>query len=213
MKSMNRISAAILLLTSATFAQSTYGVLKGTITDPSGAVVRDAAVAATNANTGVQRSVKTNAEGFFRLANLDAGSYNVTAEATGFARAERKNVELLAREEVPVDMKLQVAEGTTTTVEVKGAPEVSDQLTLSYSKSGDVINSLALNFRATANPSPINVASIVAPGVNTDNGGNLTFAGQLPTATSFSLDGISTQQPFRRPNQRPVSVRGRHCRV
>src|SRR5690242_18932156 len=102
MKLMNWIVFELLLVPSATFAQSTYGVLKGTITDPSGAVVRDAAVAVTNANTGMQRSAKTNAEGFYRLANLDPGSYNVTAKAIGFALAERTNVDLLAREEVPV---------------------------------------------------------------------------------------------------------------
>jgi hypothetical protein len=187
--------ALISLLSGVATAQSTYGVFKGTITDPSGAVVRDAVVQATNVSTGVLRSAKTNAEGFFRLANLDPGSYDITAEAPGFARAERKSTELLAREEVPVDLQLQLAAGNATTVEVTAAPEVSDQLTMSYSESGKNIDSLALNFRATANPSPINVATIVAPGVNTDGGGNLTFAGQLPTATSFSLDGISTQLP------------------
>ena len=67
--------AIMLLLSSAALAQSTYGAFKGTIADPSGAVVKDAEVQAVNANTGVLRSVKTNAEGFFRLANLDSGIY------------------------------------------------------------------------------------------------------------------------------------------
>lgn len=190
-----RLGAMFLVLSSIGYTQSTYGVFKGAITDPSGAVVRDAAVEATNADTGVARSAKTDSDGFFRLANLDPGSYNITARATGFAGAERKNVQLLAREEVQVDLQLQLPTGNVTTVEVNSAPEISDQLTMSYSDSGKVIDSLALNFRATANPSPINVATMVAPGVNIDSGGNLTFAGQLPTATSFSLDGISTQLP------------------
>jgi hypothetical protein len=77
---------------------------------------------------------------------------------------------------------------------VTGTPVTSEQLTRSDSKSGDVINSLALNFRATASPSPIVVANL-APGVQSDSGGNITIAGQLPTATSFSLDGVSTQLP------------------
>src|SRR6516225_8166066 len=190
-----RLAAIFLVLSSIGYTQSTYGVFKGAITDPSGAVVRDAAVEATNADTGVARSAKTDSDGFFRLANLDPGSYNITARATGFAGAERKNVELLAREEVQVDLQLQLPTGNVTTVEVNSAPEISDQLTMSYSDSGKVIDSLAINFRATSNPSPINVATVVAPGVNIDSGGNLTFAGQLPTATSFSLDGISTQLP------------------
>src|SRR5262249_24520560 len=137
--------AAMLSLSSVALAQSTYGAFKGTITDASGGVIKDATVEASNASTGVKRSGKTNAEGFFRLANMDPGSYNIAAEAPGFARSQKRLVDLLAREEVPVDLQLQVAQGTTTTVEVVSAPEVSDQLTMSYSKSGDVINSLALN--------------------------------------------------------------------
>ena len=35
----------------------------------------------------------------------------------------------------------------------------------------------------------------LTPGVNEDSSGNFTFSGQLPTATSFSIDGISTQLP------------------
>jgi hypothetical protein len=93
-----------------------------------------------------------------------------------------------------VDFQLQVAGAAETTVQVTAGFEVSDQLTLSDSKSGDVLNSVPLNFRATNNPSPI-IAAALAPGTNIDSGGNITIAGQLPTATSFSLDGISTQLP------------------
>ena len=119
-----RLAAIFLVLSSIAYTQSTYGVLKGAITDPSGAAVRDAAVEATNADTGVGRSAKTDSDGFFRLPNLDPGSYNITARATGFAGAERKNVELLAREEVQVDLQLQLPTGNVTTVEVNSAPEI-----------------------------------------------------------------------------------------
>jgi hypothetical protein len=146
-------------------------------------------------NTGIARSVKTGADGFFRLINLDPGSYTISGDAPGFSTLERKNISLLAREEVRLDLQLALASTGTQSVEVTStAPVVSEQLTISDSKSGDMINSLALNFRATANPSPIVVANL-APGVNSDQNGNQTYSGQLPNATSFSLDGISTQLP------------------
>jgi hypothetical protein len=69
---------------------------------------------------------------------------------------------------------------------------VSEDLTKSTSRSSEEISSLPLNFRATNAPSPIETAALT-PGVNQDQSGNLTFSGQLPTATSFSLDGISIQ--------------------
>jgi len=194
MKRNVRLAAAILFLSGAAFAQSTYGTIYGNITDPSSAIIRDAVVEATNTSTGVVRSVKTNAAGFFSFVNLDPGTYNLSASAASFAPAEEKGVPLLAREERRVDLQLPLAGATATTVEVTAQTSVSEQLTLADSKSGEVINSLALNFRATADPSPIGVAAL-APGVQSDASGNLTIAGQLPTATSFSLDGISTQLP------------------
>jgi len=189
------LAALLALLPAAAVAQSTYGTINGVVIDPSKAVVRDATVQSVNTNTGAARSTKTDADGFFRFLNLDPGAYTVTVEATGFAKLEQKNVNLLAREDVRLaDLQLALASAQTQTVEVTATPVVTEQLTISDSKSGDTINSLALNFRATANPSPIVVANL-APGVNSDQNGNQTYSGQLPNATSFSLDGISTQLP------------------
>lgn len=187
------LGAALMLLPAAAFAQSTYGTIYGTITDSSSGVVRDALVEAKNPGSGVVRSTKTGADGSYRFVNLDPGTYTVSVTAPGFSAAEQRDVVLQAREERALPIQLQVA-GAAASVEVNAAIEVSDQLTLSDSKSGDMLNSVPLNFRATNNPSPI-IAAALAPGANVDSGGNITISGQLPTATSFSLDGISTQLP------------------
>jgi len=76
--------------------------------------------------------------------------------------AERKlDVELLARQTVRVDARLQVAGGQER-VEVVGASPViqTERATIDSSKSGDEISRLALNFRATNNTSPIVVATL-----------------------------------------------------
>jgi hypothetical protein len=187
-------AALCFVASSAAFAQSTYGTINGSVTDQSSAVVRGAKVEATNQQTQVTHTLETDADGRYRFVNLDPGTYSVAASATGFSRTEQKEIILQAREEIPINLQLSIASAGTTTVEVVGTPVIAEELTRSDSKSGDVINSLALNFRATASPSPIVVANL-APGVQSDSGGNITIAGQLPTATSFSLDGISTQLP------------------
>ena len=186
---------AICFLTCGTvFAQSTYGTITGTVTDPSLAVIRGAAVEAVNQETMLARSVRTDDGGRYRLVNLDPGMYTITATASGFGKVMQKDIQLLAGREITIPLELAVGTAETTTVEVVGTPVVTEELTRSDSKSGDAINSLALNFRATANPSPIVVACI-APGAQCDTSGNITVAGQLPTATSYSLDGVSTQLP------------------
>ena len=189
-----RLVFAFCLAASALFAQSTYGTIAGTIADSTSAVIRAAKVEALNQETRTSRSVLADDYGRYSFVNLDPGVYTVSATAPGFGRSEHKDVNLLAREDVPINFQLAVASAGGTTVEVVGTPVASIELTRSDSKSGDSINSLALNFRATANPSPIVVADL-APGVQSDSSGNITIAGQLPTATSFSLDGVSTQLP------------------
>lgn len=190
--SVSTLAALSVLFAGSLCAQSTYGTIDGRITEPSSGVVRGAKVEAVNQDTRISHSFTTDASGEYRFVNLDRGTYTVSATAQGFSRTEQKDIVLDAREERIVNLQLTVAGAAGTTVEVSGTPVISEQLTVSDSKSGDVINSLALNFRATASPSPIVVLSL-APGAKSDSSGNYTIAGQLPTATAYSLDGVSTQ--------------------
>jgi hypothetical protein len=155
-------------------------------------VVSGAKVEAQNQATGNARSVMTNGAGDYQLLNVDPGQYTVTVSAAQFANFEDKNVVVLARETARSDISLKVQGAEQTVIVDGGQSLVSEDLTTSTSMSGVEIGTLALNFRASNAPSPIEAAA-VSPGVSQDQSGNLTFAGQLPTATSFSLDGISIQ--------------------
>jgi len=173
-------------------AQSIYGQIAGTVIDQKGGVVAGARVRVTDQNTKASRDVETNEAGDFRMPNLGAGVYTITISASGFADSERKDVELLARQEMRLDTTLQVASAAGQVVEVKGTEViVSESNTLSDSRSGEQISDLALNFRATDKPSPLNVA-VLTPSVQRDDGGNISVAGGLSYFTSFSIDGVST---------------------
>jgi hypothetical protein len=183
----------VVMLLCATWAsaQSTYGTITGTVTDSSGAVVTGAKVEIRNQETGTTRYVLTGAQGY-RFANVDPGIYTVKASMLNFGTLENRDVVLQARDVVVVNLQLKVeSKGEEITV-TSGQEIVSQDLTESTSVSGTEISSLPLNFRATNAPSPIEAATLT-PGVDQDQSGNLTFSGQLPTATSFSLDGISIQ--------------------
>ncbi len=174
-------------------AQSTFGTFTGTITDQSGAVIPGATITVTSTATGAQRTTVTAVSGDFQLVNLDAGIYRVTAHLDGFGDATR-DVELLARQIVRVNLQLLVA-GATEQVEVTAVRPVveTERAAIESSRSGDDINKLALNFRATNNTSPIVVATL-SQGVQQDRAGNISVAGALPFMTQFSVDGISTQR-------------------
>lgn len=183
---------AFLLHVSSSAAQSTSATLTGIITDGSGGVLPGVSVVVTSAATGVERTTVTDTSGAFQLPSIDAGRYAVAVTLSGFADV-RREVELLARQTVRLELQLQVA-GAQEFVDVRAVRPVieTDRATIDNSKSGDDIGKLALNFRATESTSPIVVATL-AQGVQQDRGGNISVAGAQPFMTSYSVDGISTQ--------------------
>jgi hypothetical protein len=174
-------------------AQSIFATVVGTVTDPSGAIVPGATVTMVNTRTQATRVVITDGSGAYVLANLDPGAYSVTASLSGFTDVTRA-LALLARQNVRADFALALA-GATEAIEVRAATPVieTERATIDNSKSGDEINRLALNFRATNKTSPIVVATL-AQGVQQDRSGSIAIAGNLPFQTSFSIDGISSQR-------------------
>lgn len=172
-------------------AQSTFATLTGTVTDGTGAAVPGASVTVTHLGTQATRTTVTDQGGGYLFTNLDAGPYRVRTTLSGFAEA-RHETELLARQTVRIDARLLVA-GVQEQVEVTASSPIieTDRATIDNSKSGDDINRLALNFRATSNTSPIVVATL-AEGVQQDRAGAISVAGNLPFMTSFSIDGIAS---------------------
>src|SRR3954469_4609103 len=81
------IAALCLLWPAPTSAQSTVGTILGAITDPTGAAVPAAVVTVHNTDTGVARSVSTDASGAYQIAHLSPGSYSISVEHPGFRKA------------------------------------------------------------------------------------------------------------------------------
>ncbi len=173
-------------------AQSTFATLTGTLTDASGAVLPRVTVTVTNTATQTTRTTVSDDVGNYVVPNLDTGPYRIVASIGGFSDQVRET-ELLARQIVRVDMQMQLT-GAKEQVEVVAAKPVieTDRATIDTSKSGEEINKLALNFRATSNTSPIVVATL-SSGVQQDSSGGISIAGNLPYMTSFSVDGLAIQ--------------------
>ncbi len=70
--------------TSALRAQITLSTLRGTATDPSGAVVAGAQVVLTSSQTNERRTVSTNGNGDFEIAGLQRGTYQLNATHDAF---------------------------------------------------------------------------------------------------------------------------------
>src|SRR5439155_7448315 len=88
------------------FAQQ--ATLVGTVTDPSGAVIANAKITATNAETSVVHTITTNGAGQYVLPDVRIGHYDVKAEGPGLKIAERKAVVFQLGNGVGVDFQMQV---------------------------------------------------------------------------------------------------------
>jgi hypothetical protein len=117
--------ALVCATTARAFAQQpTAATLSGRVTDPNGAVVVGAQVSATQKATGVRRDTTTNGEGFFVIANLPVGDYEVRARAQGFAEKVFPVVTLQVGQNPTLDIPLALTVSETVTLDEGGLPPV-----------------------------------------------------------------------------------------
>src|SRR5436190_10225161 len=88
-------------------AQGVYGVVSGTVSDSSGAVLPGATVRVINVDTQVTSTLTTNEAGVYNATNLIPGIYTVEASLSGFRTAVTKSVTLEVNANLKVDVTLQ----------------------------------------------------------------------------------------------------------
>ncbi|PYV38733.1 MAG: hypothetical protein DMG06_25000, partial [Acidobacteria bacterium] len=186
------------------FGQSDRGTITGTVTDPSGAVIPDAAVTVTNVRTDTKTMVTSTSSGNYAVPLLPAGTYKITVEKQGFKTAVRESLPLLVGQTVREDIILQVGE-VSQTVEVEAVapllkPETSE---LSTAVSNKEVMDLPLPMSGEAR-SPINFIALVPGVTGAQNGGGYgnnttgrTFATSVNGGQTFAfeiqVDGASIQ--------------------
>src|SRR6516162_1660588 len=109
---MKRFASLLLLapcLVASVFAQDITGTIGGTVLDPSGAVVRNAKVTVTNKDRNqVAATLTTDASGAYLAPNLPMGTYSVKVEAPGFKTKDRTAITLNAKDNLTINMSMEV---------------------------------------------------------------------------------------------------------
>lgn len=179
-----RLAAALVCVVAFVFpvvAQSNKGTIAGTITDPNGAVVKDAKVTATNVATGESREATTGDEGAYALPALDPGIYRITVDASGFGQSVVEQVKLDTSSRQAVDVVLTAGGVSGGTVTVTAEAPLADTET---SVRGDLITGKQItdlpipqrNFTLLATLSP----GVTRPFVSTLGGGGGFESGGSP---------------------------------
>lgn len=98
----------ILLLSAAGVDAQTTGTLRGTVKDPSGAVVPRAEVTAVQQGTNVSRSTTSSEQGGFELPALPVGLFELDVTAPGFKRFVQRDIDVTLGHVVVADAELQL---------------------------------------------------------------------------------------------------------
>ena len=114
--------AALVSVPAPALSQTVTGTMQGVVTDQTGAVIPGASVTVLNVETGLQRELTTNDEGFYVSANLPIGKYKLTATAQNFGTAVREDVELQLNQTYVVNITLSPSVGETITVSTSEEP-------------------------------------------------------------------------------------------
>jgi outer membrane receptor protein involved in Fe transport len=176
-------------------AQVTTGAISGSISDTTGAIVPGVQVSLQNEETGVTRTVVTDAAGRYSAPLLGLGNYRITASMEGFQTEVRRGVVLTVGREAVVNLRLSVG-AVSQTVEVTGeAPLVqTTESTVSYLVNGQTVRDLPLNGR------DLTQLILLNPGVNVGVNGStgnayagwakkISISGAREESNAYLLDG------------------------
>ena len=183
-------------------AQVAGATLTGTIKDPAGRVIPQAAIVITNEATGIATKIATNSDGIYTAGNLLPGDYTISISAPGFNTEERTGIELTVGGQQVLDMALKVGASKVSVEVTTEAPAI--QLTssdISAVVNATTVRELPLNGRSWTD------LATLQPGVNaiktqpdfsagTDRGNRgfgqqLTISGARPQQNNYRLDGVS----------------------
>jgi hypothetical protein len=174
-------------------AQTVTGAVRGTITDPSGAIVSGATVTATNVASGVAAATKTNDTGEYSIRFLQIGRYKLTVAAPGFETANYGPFALEIDQMAKIDIPLHIG-ATTATVDVSGQMQPilnTESATLGETFTENTINSIPLNGRDFTQLTVYTPGS-VAPGFSSFGGGDSTER-DIDGGTQVAVNGNRQQ--------------------
>jgi hypothetical protein len=177
----------LLCLKSEAVAQNAQ--LTGIITDSNSALVEGAQITLTNVNTSVTRKVVTNADGYYSIAFVPPGNYQLNVLADGFKPVTRNNLSINVDQAARIDFTLEL--GTITeSVNITGIEPPLERETSSIGQviENKLIVTLPLNGRTYSQ------LVLLMPGATPNQGSRasdgLSLNGNRTLQNKFLVDGL-----------------------
>jgi hypothetical protein len=122
--------AVFVLSCALAFGQSDRGVITGTVSDSTGALIPAVQIVLVNTNTGAKTDTVTTGTGNYTLLGLAVGTYSLTVQQPGFSKYEQSNISVQVAVTTRVDVVLKIGAATDSV-------EVTAESTLLKTESGE----------------------------------------------------------------------------
>lgn len=186
-------AASLFFLGPGAFGQGlgTSGTIRGRVTDPSGAVVRGAAISLLNDLTLYREAAVTDENGEFQFVNIPPNVYHLEVQAPGF---ERHHEHVLVRTTVPLNLAISLAVASErTSITVSSEPVLIETTPTAHSDLNRAVFSKMPAFSIAAGAS--DMITLSTPAVVADSNGFFHALGDH-AQMAFSVDNqpITDQQ-------------------
>ncbi|HWP84111.1 MAG TPA: TonB-dependent receptor [Terriglobia bacterium] len=176
-------------------AQVITGTIAGSVRDGTGAVLPGASITVMNEDTGLSRSLQTDAAGRYLASMLPLGNYRVTASLDGFQTETRRGISITVGRQAVVDFQLSVGTVAQSLEVTAEAPLVDTrESSVSYLVDESTISELPLNGRDITQLILLNPGVSLAENSATGNayvgfGKKFSIAGARGEDNAYLLDG------------------------
>jgi len=168
-----------LLLGAGLFAQSDRGVITGTVSDSSGALIPGVQLVLRNANTGAQADTVTTGTGNYTLLSLPAGTYSLKVVQPGFSQFEQTKILVQVAVTTRIDVVLAVGTAAeSVSISAQSSQLKTESAEQSTTITGKQISELPINFGigAGAIRNPLSFAQMT-PGATFNGWNNISING------------------------------------
>jgi hypothetical protein len=171
----------LLLVSGAAGLAQTTGGIRGTVKDPSGAVVPGAEVTVTLSGTQTSRTVPAGNDGDYEIVELPVGHYSLEVSAPGFKKFVVKDLEVTLGHVALINAVLQIgASAESVTVEAEAA-----QVETTSTQLGAVMNDIAVRQLPLATRNTYQLLQL-QPGVQSQLGSDLFYGSDSPGVVSVN---------------------------
>jgi hypothetical protein len=206
------VACALTFAAASARAQTVTGTMQGNVKDTNGAVIQGVTISIRNIETGQERTVTTNSDGFFVAPFLPIGRYEVTANQQGFGPVKREGLEVtlnqtavaeftlnptvseeitVVTDEAPINTTNQEVKGSLNTQQILDKPTLNQGnfLTLAETFTGFQENPVSGQNNPTAS-----------------SGSSINFNGTGTRGATFQINGVNNDDSSENQNRQGVSL-------